>query len=560
MMAFTKSQISPEVREFNCTFCHWEFRLEHLQRHTRRHTKEKPFACSCGTGFSRQSSLYSRPAKRRPSREADEFIQGTTTVQNQAVLSRSRRYLSAERVYSQLDSTPLTGRFTELEQLLSVDHNTPPRDPHHSHQGLQLRHQYPTALPAPQLGTLLVPHFAPQPSTSSSKDTGCFESISGEFTHAPTFKIDECESELVLAMLALGAANKYEFRLAIKLFYSAKAVLMQRQMRERLAMTRLVHSNPERSILATEIFSDRTQFLLCLNESLILRGLLAQTLRLSGLCEPPQPPYLDWETWAQRETERRAKLLAFCILNLQSIAFHLSPIIWSHEFKIQLPCSCSEWTAPDSKTWNLLRQSNPHKQAGFDDALRKVLSAGIDAALHRWTTFWRTTPESNLEPLDPNGPLPFTSNALLSSAYIYNCFNSSDGQSQHPSSWEPTAFATRLRTLPPANRDWDELLAAHHATHILGIVVKLGIEYVKHNQGHVWSIEAALCGLECSVFLNRWLEPESLLVSWIQDIIREARASIQHSSSEVDVDLSSLGVLADQAIEIWSRIMRDNSP
>ncbi|KAJ5507278.1 hypothetical protein N7527_009421 [Penicillium freii] len=47
-----KSQVAP------CRFCKKEFkRLEHLQRHERIHTREKPFVCQCGRPFSRQDLL-----------------------------------------------------------------------------------------------------------------------------------------------------------------------------------------------------------------------------------------------------------------------------------------------------------------------------------------------------------------------------------------------------------------------------------------------------------------------------------------------------------------------
>ncbi|KAJ6148588.1 hypothetical protein N7497_010570 [Penicillium chrysogenum] len=47
-----KSQVAP------CRFCKKEFkRLEHLKRHERIHTQEKPFVCQCGRSFSRQDLL-----------------------------------------------------------------------------------------------------------------------------------------------------------------------------------------------------------------------------------------------------------------------------------------------------------------------------------------------------------------------------------------------------------------------------------------------------------------------------------------------------------------------
>ncbi|KAL4932992.1 C2H2-type zinc finger protein [Aspergillus undulatus] len=41
-----------------CSYCHREFhRLEHLQRHVRLHTNEKPYTCGCGEGFGRRDLL-----------------------------------------------------------------------------------------------------------------------------------------------------------------------------------------------------------------------------------------------------------------------------------------------------------------------------------------------------------------------------------------------------------------------------------------------------------------------------------------------------------------------
>ncbi|KAJ4256902.1 hypothetical protein NW762_008998 [Fusarium torreyae] len=41
-----------------CPYCDRGFRkLEHLRRHTRIHTKEKPYVCHCGSSFSRRDLL-----------------------------------------------------------------------------------------------------------------------------------------------------------------------------------------------------------------------------------------------------------------------------------------------------------------------------------------------------------------------------------------------------------------------------------------------------------------------------------------------------------------------
>lgn len=108
-----------------------------------------------------------------------------------------------------------------------------------------------------------------------------------------------------------------------------------------------------------------------------------------------------------------------------------------------------------------------------------------------------------MEPTDPNGPLPFTSTTLLSLAYIRNCLNF--GSARALLSWDPVQIATSLRNVPPLNRNKDTLLAALHSTHVLGTLVKLGVEYIRNTQAFTWGIEDALCGLECAIFLNKWI-------------------------------------------------------
>lgn len=47
----------------NCPICHQSFkRNEHLERHVRMHTMERPFVCVvCGTRFSRKYDKYNIP-------------------------------------------------------------------------------------------------------------------------------------------------------------------------------------------------------------------------------------------------------------------------------------------------------------------------------------------------------------------------------------------------------------------------------------------------------------------------------------------------------------------
>ncbi|KAF5856212.1 hypothetical protein ETB97_007688 [Aspergillus alliaceus] len=468
---------------------------------------------------------------------------------------------------------------------------------------------FPSIFPAPQLAlaTQIVPHFAsprvtpfdrsrllsslgrvekifPNPCLPSSDAltrylagyfTGFYPLV--PFTHTPTFKLESCLPELCLAMLAVGAMDRFEVTPATELFYLAKALLSDSQQRrarsEMKQSTGLVDNG---SSLARQLI-DELRCLLCLahfaswqrdpalrNEACVLQSLLGQSLRSNPLEETAQSEqYLDWEQWAQQESERRTKLFAFCFLGIQSISFDVPPSIWCDEINLRLPCSCPEWTAPDATTWSMLRRATPNEQGLYRDTLDALLSA-----LQKWTSLWQQTPESNLEPLDPNGPLPFTSSALLSLAYVRNCFDIFPTRKIF--TWAPAEIAQVLRTSPPVDRKWSSLLAAYHATNLLATLVKLGVQYFKHNQSVLWSVEATLCGLDCSVFLEKWLrrvndtmqdlplsDYEIQLVDWIKDVVYEGLSSANDGSFDTT---SRPAILPDQIITVWSHIMQGNSP
>ncbi|KAJ5371724.1 hypothetical protein N7517_003730 [Penicillium concentricum] len=442
------------------------------------------------------------------------------------------------------------------------------------------------------------------------------------FTHAPSFRIEECDPGLFLAMTAIGAVYRYEMKTAYNLFYVAKSIFLDKH--------RHRESNDFTRVKTGRNNAQEIRGLLCLltmaswqkdpeleNETFMLQSLLVHSMRVSGLDDTLiQAGDLDWETWAQKESDRRTKLLVFCFLNIQSIAYNLPPGLLSKEIRLRLPCSCPEWTAADAATWEMLHQNTPNEQEYFHIALQNlslpasgtrvkpsftspvanyVLLHGLiqsiictqqilpfpgpvsssnsqaffEAALRKWTESWQITPESNLEPLDPNGPLPFTSSTLLSLAYIRNCLDT--GRSKVLSSWDPVKTASFLHDSPPLKHNWHVFLAAIHATRVLGTLVKLGIRYVQHSQASVWSIEDALCGLECAVFLSQWLrevgdmtransesENQRVLVKWVREIVQEALVSI--SSDPHSTVLSTPDELATEVIKLWTLIMQGSSP
>ncbi|KAL4901990.1 hypothetical protein BDW74DRAFT_187005 [Aspergillus multicolor] len=637
-------------KEFSCTYCQRVFRkLEHLQRHTRRHTNEKPFACSCGALFSRQDLL--RRHERLASQEGTEQSGQHHAVRQEAAFIPFQALTPSTNVSADQSIRPLNNILTPsvpvqlVQPAASIGHAR-----YEDSTDWPLPNDFPTVFPSQlSLATQIVPHF-PSPSVTQHDRTrllsslvrlsdkllnptlpstsaltrylaGYFTSFYPHvpFTHTPTFRLEACTPELCLAMMAVGAIDRFETRAAMQLFHYAKALLLDTQRHK-------AHMVPFANVSSV----DEVQCLLCLahfatwqnnpslnSEATVLQSLLVQALRVDGLeerTETPQP--LSWEQWAQQESERRTKLFAFCFLGLQNIAYNVPPSIWCDEVDLKLPCSCPEWTAADANTWDILRDNTPRQgeQRRFIEVLNELLSPDMElshtttantpagnyvlmhgllqkilwtarsmpgnhaqtnshqpifeSALRKWTSYWQQTPESNLEPLDPNGPLPYASTALLSLAYVRNCFKVPP--SRKILTWSPPQIARALRVSPPVARNWGSLLAAYHATNFLATLVKLGVRYVKQNQSILWSIESTLCGLDCSVFLEKWLrsildatqdaplaDHETRLVDWISEVVYEGLSSADDCSFH---SIAGPPISPDQIITVWSHIMQGNSP
>lgn len=124
-------------------------------------------------------------------------------------------------------------------------------------------------------------------------------------------------------------------------------------------------------------------------------------------------------------------------------------------------------------------------------------------ALRAWTGFWQRTPESSLDPRNPNGPVPFTSAALLGLAYVRLAFDI--GPYRIASCQDAKQVADRFLKLPLPSPSPYLLPAILHATHALSIPIKLGIKFIAKSHAFVWSVQHSLCGLEFAICTNKWL-------------------------------------------------------
>lgn len=124
-------------------------------------------------------------------------------------------------------------------------------------------------------------------------------------------------------------------------------------------------------------------------------------------------------------------------------------------------------------------------------------------ALRSWTSVWQQTPESSLDPNNANGPIPFTSSALLGLAYVRLSLNL--GPYRRLETRDPATIATALCRSPKPERSYRLIPALIYAAHALSIPVRLGIDHIARSQAFFWSVRHSLASLECAVLLSKWL-------------------------------------------------------
>lgn len=116
---------------------------------------------------------------------------------------------------------------------------------------------------------------------------------------------------------------------------------------------------------------------------------------------------------------------------------------------------------------------------------------------------WQKSPESSLDPRNINGPIPFTSSALLGLAYVR--LHLRLGPHRSLETRDPSRIASSLMKAPAIRRGNRILPAILYAVHALSLPVGLGIESVGRSQALFWSVQHSLSSLEGAVLLAKWL-------------------------------------------------------
>ena len=372
-----------------------------------------------------------------------------------------------------------------------------------------------------------------------------------------------------------------------------------------------------------------------LREALAFQSILARLVREAGLTSPDimqSPEDLTWEDWIKTEGEKRTKLIVYCFFNLHSITWNVPPLILNSEVKLTLPDPANEWKASSAEQWRKLHTANAAPQMPFQTAFARLFTkqsqatatpisplgnyilvhaliqqiffarqlslawpgvagsslrmediAVLDRGLSSWKAGWKRAPESSLDPQNPNGPVAFTSTALLGLAYIR--LHVDMGPLRHLETRDATQIAASLLNTPDIRRDPRLTPALLHSAHALSIPVRLGIDFVARTQTFFWSIQHSLCSLECAFLLSKWLavlsrlkteggapvtEHERKLLLWVRSLLDETEMTVPldgdandhtvlNESRELLDDTRKMQALSVAVVRVWSKTFKGNT-
>lgn len=331
-----------------------------------------------------------------------------------------------------------------------------------------------------------------------------------------------------------------------------------------------------------------------LSDALAFQSLLSELIRDEGVGAEDEDD-IDisdtsnlehkWHSYIRAETRRRSMITGYNFINLQSMAYNFPPTMLTSEIKLCMPVSQSEWCAKTAEDWIQARKASTIRPLSFANAVRALFQSSdsgistpsgpysaignyslmfailqsifflresskampvmpescklrendietLSRALQNWQTLWENSPESSVDPHSANGPVAFNSTALLRLAWIR--IHSDLGPCRNLASRNPTLIVEAFKTCPPLHRSPGLTPALLHAAHALSVPVRLGIPFVAKTQTLGWSIQHALCNLECAVFLSKWFEDmestasqtpitsqEKGLISLIRSIVEE---------------------------------------
>lgn len=453
------------------------------------------------------------------------------------------------------------------------------------------------------------------------------------FLHIASVSFSTISPELILAILAVGALYRFQRRQSDQLYMAAHA-LVQHKVRSRVeedyedptsAASKQSISNFRVEIMQAMILLialSTWNHSRLLSDSFALAGqiaLLTQEGHDSDVLDTSSQE--EWISWVCGESQRRTKLAAYTFLNLHSIVYNIAPKLMTAQMgNLLLPSPESHWQAMNNSDWLAARQREPHHEIDFRTAFANLCreqpaseflgksttfgnyvlihgivqqvflcrhslmdfssrSAGalpsetvanIQKSLRKWQQTWDTTNGASVDPGSPHGPLSFNSIALFRIALVRLHFNL--GPYRGLETRNPVYIAQSLYRSPVLPLSQVACRVVSQLVHALGVIIRIGIEFVAKTQAFSWSILHPICNLECACFLSKWLlalsdalfkrqelsTTEKHLLQVIMSILTEAEASSDSASYSVFSLSETTGLsvrrMAIASVRIWAQI------
>ncbi|UKZ94560.1 uncharacterized protein TrAFT101_009427 [Trichoderma asperellum] len=317
-------------------------------------------------------------------------------------------------------------------------------------------------------------------------------------------------------------------------------------------------------------------------------------MQASGFAEYDSTMEQSWIEWSLYESERRTKFLSFCFLNIHTLIYNRPPSLLAREIQLRLPCSTKEWEITNELDWAATRQAYICNIISFQDALERLvdpkavnretlpcpfsnlillhgvlqriyllrqLSFGhnlsdheidnIHSALSKWARIWQRASGSDLHPSSEHGPIPFTSVAFLTLAYVRTHLDI--GPKMWLATRDPATVALALFSIAPPRR---------HSN----------LTSVLLSQSILWCCQHAACALESAVFLSKWLENitiyqmanalelyERHILSSIESVIKEALDSGDWGDADTSSWCQGPRQMSIAVLKIWSKVFSEKS-
>ena len=199
--------------------------------------------------------------------------------------------------------------------------------------------------------------------------------------HLPTYSIGTSPPELSLALAAIGAQYRFEFKNGSELYNKANDILWEQlsKCRSHASLSKAVTycqcGSPSRisTIILLMAFSSWMQDPKMHIDALRLQAPLAHALNQMQFPEPEQDGELEnWNSWVCKEQHRRAKLIGFAYLNVQCLIYDTPPLVFANTLNVMLPCSAAEWAATNGSDWQFFR-AQQKRPASFQEGFRSLL-------------------------------------------------------------------------------------------------------------------------------------------------------------------------------------------